>query len=865
VPSLPEACPQLGYIALNHARSRWYNTPFADNYATPPWVRRMRLRAGMKLAHYEILAPLGAGGMGEVYRARDARLDRDVAIKVLPDRLADSAEALARFEREARALAALSHANLVAIFDVGTDQGISFAVMEFLAGETLRERLGRGALPLARALEIGVAVADGLAAAHARGVIHRDLKPENIFLSASEQVKVLDLGLARFASPEPAGATAEYLTEAGRVMGTVGYMSPEQASGDTPDARGDIFSLGCVLYEMATGRRAFPGDTVAEVLAAILRDQPADMDASGTRFPPGLKELVARCLAKRPEDRFPSGKDVAMALKKVAQGDGHTPDPESGFPNRPCVAVLPLSNFSPNKAETDYLVDGLTEILIAELAKNRTLRVVSRTTVMPLKDSRRPLRQIARELGADAIVEGSLMLAGASARVTAQLIRADADEHLWAESYLREVRDVLGLQSEVARTIAQEIKHVLFDEVYRSESRRVLATLIRLLGDFDLAEEALQEAFAAAVEQWPRDGIPPNPRAWLVSTGRFKVIDAVRRRARLDASLKGVAQRLEEVSGANALRDDQDIEDDRLRLIFTCCHPALPQSAQVALTLREVCGLTTEEIARAMLTTPSTVAQRIVRGKAKIRDAGIPYHVPSAADLPERLASVLQVTYLVFNEGYAASSGASLTRHDLSDEAIRLGRLIVELLPDGEAIGLLALMLLQESRRAARTSPTGDVILFVDQDRSLWNQAHIREGRAHLERALASPPIGPYTIQAAIAAVHAEAPSAADTDWHQIVGFYDALLRIEPSPVVALNQAVAVAMRDGPEAGLGLIDDILENGDLADYHLAHAARADLCRRLGRRAEARESYERALALAKQEPERRFLQKRLRELG
>jgi RNA polymerase sigma-70 factor, ECF subfamily len=406
---------------------------------------------------------------------------------------------------------------------------------------------------------------------------------------------------------------------------------------------------------------------------------------------------------------------------------------------------------------------------------------------------------------------------------------------------------------------------VLFDEVYRSESRRVLATLIRLLGDFDLAEEALQEAFAAAVEQWPRDGMPPNPRAWLVSTGRFKVIDAVRRRARLDASLKGVARRLEDVAGANALRDDQDIEDDRLRLIFTCCHPALPQSTQVALTLREVCGLTTEEIARAMLTTPSTVAQRIVRGKAKIRDAGIPYHVPSSADLPERLASVLQVTYLVFNEGYAASSGASLTRHDLSDEAIRLGRLIVELLPDAEAIGLLALMLLQESRRAARTSPTGDVILLEDQNRSLWDQAHIREGRAHLERALASPPIGPYTIQAAIAAVHAEAPSAADTDWHQIVGLYDALLRIEPSPVVALNQAVAVAMRDGPEAGLGLIDDILENGDLADYHLAHAARADLCRRLGRTADARESYERALALATLEPERRFLHKRLQELG
>jgi RNA polymerase sigma-70 factor (ECF subfamily) len=406
---------------------------------------------------------------------------------------------------------------------------------------------------------------------------------------------------------------------------------------------------------------------------------------------------------------------------------------------------------------------------------------------------------------------------------------------------------------------------VLIDEVYRSESRRVLATLIRLLGDFDLAEEALQEAFAAAVEQWPRDGMPPNPRAWLVSTGRFKVIDAVRRRARLDASLKDVARRLEEVAGANAIRDDQEIEDDRLRLIFTCCHPALPESTQVALTLREVCGLTTEEIARALLTTPSTVAQRIVRGKAKIRDAGIPYHVPAAADLPERLASVLQVAYLVFNEGYAASSGESLTRHDLSEEAIRLGRLIVELLPDAESMGLLALMLLQESRRTARSSPAGDIILLEDQDRSLWDQLHIREGQAQLERALASPPVGPYTVQAAIAAVHAGAASAADTDWRQIVELYDVLLRIVPSPVVALNQAVAVAMRDGPEAGLALIDAILANGDLADYHLAHAARADLCRRLGRTAEARESYERALALAKQEPERRFLHKRLTELG
>jgi RNA polymerase sigma-70 factor (ECF subfamily) len=825
----------------------------------------MRLCAGMKLGHYEILATLGAGGMGEVYRARDARLDRDVAVKVLPERLADSEEALARFEREARALAALSHANLVAIFDVGTDQGISFAVMELLVGEPLRDCLKRGALPLARAMEIGVAVADGLAAAHTHGVIHRDLKPENIFLGANGQVKILDFGLARFAGLEQSDSTAEYLTEAGRVMGTLGYMSPEQASGTIPDGRGDIFSLGCVLYEMATGRHAFPGKNAAEVLAAVLRDQPADMDASDSQSLLDFEQLVARCLAKRPEDRFQAAGDVAAALKTLVAGNGYTPDTGPGFSSRPCVAVLPLQNFCANKVETEYIVDGLTEVLIAELARNRALRVVSRTTVMQYKDSRMPLRQIASELGADAIIEGSILLAGATVRVTAQLIRADSDEHLWAESYMREVRDIPVMQGEVARVIAQEVKKVFFDELYRSESRRVLATLIRLLGDFDLAEEALQEAFAAAVEQWPRDGVPPNPRAWLISTGRFKGIDVVRRRARLDASLQPIARRLAEVAGANSVRDDQDIEDDRLRLIFTCCHPALPPSTQVALTLREVCGLTTEEIARALLTTPSTVAQRIVRGKAKIRDAGIPYHVPSAAELPERLASVLQVTYLVFNEGYAASSGESLTRHDLSGEAIRLGRLIVELLPNAEVIGLLALMLLQESRRAARTSATGDVILLEDQDRSKWNQSQIREGQTLLERALAAPPVGPYTVQAAIAAVHAGAASTADTDWRQIVELYDALLQIEPSPVVALNRAVAVAMRDGPDAGLGLIDDILANGDLADYHLAHAARADLCRRLGRTAEARESYERALALAKQEPERRFLHKRLRELG
>jgi RNA polymerase sigma-70 factor (ECF subfamily) len=837
----------------------------------------MRLEAGTKLAHYKILAPLGAGGMGEVYRARDARLDRDVAVKVLPERLANTANALARFEREAKALAALSHPNLVPIFDVGTEHGISFAVMELLVGETLLECLGRGALPLPKVMAIGAAIAEGLAAAHSRGIIHRDLKPANVFLTSSGLVKVLDFGLARVSNPETTAQTADYVTEVGQIMGTVGYMSPEQARGEIPDGRGDIFSLGCVLYEMATGRRAFPGNNIGEVMAAVLRDDPTELK-SGPQLPAQLKHVVARCLAKQPDQRFQSAGDLAMALKKITAGEAPSPSmpltqkdeekadaaEDSAFPARPCVALLPLQNFSANKTETDYIVDGMTEVLIAELARNRALRVVSRTTVMQFKDSRSSLGPIARELKADAIVEGSVLLAGGSVRITAQLIRANTDEHLWAESYQREVRDVLGLQSEIAQDIAQEIKKVFFDELYRAESRRVLATLIRLLGDFDLAEEALQEAFAAAVEQWPREGVPPNPRAWLVSTGRFKGIDAVRRRARLDASLEGVARRLEEVAGGNEAGDDQEIEDDRLRLIFTCCHPALSQTTQVALTLREVCGLTTEEIARALLTTPSTVAQRIVRGKAKIRDAGIPYQVPSTADLPERLASVLQVTYLVFNEGYSASSGKSLTRHDLSEEAIRLGRLIVKLLPDTEALGLLALMLLQESRRAARASPTGDIILLEDQDRSLWNQPQIRKGKACLERALALPPIGPYTVQAAIAAVHADAANPADTDWHQIVELYDALLRIQPSPVIALNQAVAIAMRDGPEAGLVVIDDILADGDLADYHLAHAARADLCRRLGRTAEARESYERALALAKQEPERRFLQKRLQEL-
>ncbi|NOT08140.1 MAG: RNA polymerase sigma factor [Gemmatimonadales bacterium] len=396
------------------------------------------------------------------------------------------------------------------------------------------------------------------------------------------------------------------------------------------------------------------------------------------------------------------------------------------------------------------------------------------------------------------------------------------------------------------------------EAVYRADSRRVFATLIRLLGDFDLAEEALHDAFVAALEQWPTDGVPANPRAWLVSVGRFKAIDTIRRRARFDASLSELADRLEE-TGATAAGDDQ------LRLIFTCCHPALPPDAQVALTLREVCGLTTEEIARAFLTSPPTVAQRIVRAKAKIRDAHIPYQVPSHEEIPARLGNVLHVIYLVFNEGYSASSGESLTRRDLSGEAIRLGRLLADLLPEPETLGLLALMVLHESRRAARTTPSGELILLHDQDRSRWNRELIAEGLVLVRRALAPRPAGPYAIQAAISAVHAEAPDAAATDWREIVGLYDALLQTEASPVVELNRAAAMAMRDGPEAGLRLIDAILARGDLSDYHLAHSARADLCRRLGRSAEARVSYERALQLAKQEPERRFLERRIRDLG
>lgn len=407
----------------------------------------------------------------------------------------------------------------------------------------------------------------------------------------------------------------------------------------------------------------------------------------------------------------------------------------------------------------------------------------------------------------------------------------------------------------------------LVEAVYRAESRRVLATLIRLLGDFDLAEEALHDAFAAALDRWPREGPPAKPRAWLVSTGRFKAIDSLRRRAHYDAAMAEIAQQVDaEVSDAAEWNDEvgEGPEDDRLRLIFTCCHPVLPPDAQVALTLRQVCGLTTEEIAHAFLTAPSTLAQRIVRAKTKIRDARIPYAVPTLEELPERLDTVLHVIYLVFNEGYSASSGESLTRHDLSAEAIRLGRLLVELLPEPEAVGLLGLMLLQESRRAARTSPDGELVLLDDQDRSLWNREQIAEGSALVERALLSRRFGPYTLQGAIAAVHAEAFEAAATDWDQIIGLHNVLAPVDRSPVVELNRAVAVAMRDGPSAGLALIDAILARGELGDYHLAHAARADLCRRLGRTEEARASYERALGLARQEPERRFLERRLAEL-
>ncbi len=402
------------------------------------------------------------------------------------------------------------------------------------------------------------------------------------------------------------------------------------------------------------------------------------------------------------------------------------------------------------------------------------------------------------------------------------------------------------------------------DAVYNADSRRVLATLIRVLGDFDAAEEALHDAFRAALEQWPRDGVPANPRAWLVSAGRFKAIDAMRRRKRFDALDDHGEHADIGVLDPAAWADEESVEDDRLRLIFTCCHPALAPDAQVALTLREVCGLTTDEIARAFLTPAPTLAQRIVRAKTKIRQARIPYRVPDPAELPERLNAVLRVIYLVFNEGYAASSGGSLTRQDLSNEAIRLGRLLVELLPQPEAMGLLALMLLHDSRRAARTSADGELILLDDQDRSLWDRDQIAEGTRLVGRALASRRFGPYTLQAAIGAVHASAQTPASTDWEEIVGLYNALMEREPSPVVELNRAVAVAMRDGPQAGLAVVDDILRRQELLEYRFAHAARADLCRRLGRTAEARAAYERALSLTRQEPERRFLERRIAEL-
>jgi RNA polymerase sigma-70 factor (ECF subfamily) len=411
----------------------------------------------------------------------------------------------------------------------------------------------------------------------------------------------------------------------------------------------------------------------------------------------------------------------------------------------------------------------------------------------------------------------------------------------------------------IGQTIAKTV-----ERIYRDESRRVLATLIRLLGDFDLAEEALHEAFVAAMAQWPADGVPDNPRAWLVSAGRFKAIDVIRRRARFNDTLVAVANELETAADDQTLVDEQHVEDDHLRLIFTCCHPALAPDAQVALTLRDVCGLTTEEIARAFVTRPPTLAQRIVRAKTKIRDAAIPYEIPTPADLPERLDSVLRVIYLVFNEGYSPSSGDSVTRPDLSGEAIRLGRLLVTLLPEPEAIGLLGLMLLHESRRTARSTQDGDIVLLDDQDRSTWDRKLIEEGVALVENALASRRVGPYALQAAISAVHAETDDASATDWAQIVGLYDVLARVSPSPVVDLNRAVAIAMRDGPAEGLLLIDALLARGELDDYHLAYAARAELCRRLKKYEEARVAYQRALALVQLEPERRFLEGRLEKL-
>jgi RNA polymerase sigma-70 factor (ECF subfamily) len=441
---------------------------------------------------------------------------------------------------------------------------------------------------------------------------------------------------------------------------------------------------------------------------------------------------------------------------------------------------------------------------------------------------------------------------------------------------------VVFMSERVMPESSTERVRALLDSLYREDSGRILATLIRLLGDFDLAEEAMHEAFAAALSLWPSSGVPGNPRPWLISTARFKAIDTLRRRTRFDASQDELVHHIEgqssaQRSNAQNSNEEENLEDDRLRLIFTCCHPSLAAEARVALTLREVCGLTTEEIAKAFLTTPRTLAQRIVRAKAKIREERIPYEVPTPAELPERLGAVLQVIYLVFNEGYSAAAGANVTRAELTSEAIRLGRLLVELQPEREALaaevmGLLSLMLLQESRRAARSSPTGELILLENQDRALWNKEQIAEGVAWLEKAMESQPrsgqgsrrIGSYTVQAAIAAVHAEAKSVAATDWRQIVALYDQLLRIQPSPVVELNRAVAIAMRDGPEAGLAHIDSVLEDGELANYYLAHSARADMCRRLGRTAEARASYEKALALTQQEPERQFLQERIRQL-
>jgi len=417
------------------------------------------------------------------------------------------------------------------------------------------------------------------------------------------------------------------------------------------------------------------------------------------------------------------------------------------------------------------------------------------------------------------------------------------------------------------QNVPEELSRTI-ETLYRSESGRILATLARLLGDLDVAEEAMHEAFAAALDTWPQAGVPDKPRPWLISTARFKAISRMRRRARFDSAQKDLAlyteARVNDARIGEAPHEEEEIEDDRLRLIFTCCHPALPPEAHVALTLREVCGLTTEEIAKAFLITSRTLAQRIVRAKAKIRETQIPYEVPTPQELPERLGAVLQVIYLVFNEGYSAAGGAEVTRADLTGEAIRLGRLLTELTPEPEVIGLLSLMLLQESRHAARTSPTGELILLENQDRSLWNREQIAEGVALLEKALNSRRFGSYTLQAAIAAVHAEAESVAATDWRQIVAIYDQLVRIQPSPVVHLNRAVAIAMRDGPEAGLTHIDAVLEQGELANYYLAHSARADMCRRLGRTAEARSSYEKALALTQQEPERQFLQERIRQL-